>query len=106
MTEPVVTPTFTIYQEYPGRIPLAHVDAYRLEGLDEEEVALTGIDDALTRDKAAFIEWPDYIRDRLPADAIWLAIRRGPEPNLAPDLRELEFSYLEKETWLDEALSH
>ena len=102
VTELVTSPTFTIYQEYPGRVLLAHVDAYRLEGLDEEEIALTGVEEALTREKAAFIEWPDYIRDRLPADTIWLEIRRGAEP----DLRELEFSYEEKETWLDEALSH
>lgn len=101
--EAVSSPTFIFFREYPGRIPFAHVDAYRLEGLEEEEIALTGVDDALTREKAAFIEWPDFIRDRLPHNTIWLEIRRCPAGD---SLRELEFSYDEKEAWLDEALGH
>lgn len=101
--ESVSSPTFIFYREYQGRIPFAHVDAYRLEGLEEEEIALTGVDDALTREKAAFVEWPDFILDRLPASTIWLEIRRCPEDE---NQRSLEFCYEEKEAWLDEALGH
>ena len=101
--EPVTSPTFIFFREYAGRIPFAHVDAYRLEGLEEEEIALTGVDDALTREKAAFVEWPDFIRDRLPGSTVWLELRRAGED---PAFRQLAFTYDEKEAWLDEALGH
>lgn len=104
VTETVTSPTFIFFREYQGRIPFAHVDAYRLEGLEEEEIALTGVDDALTREKVAFVEWPDFIRDRLPASTVWLEIRRCPDNDTQ---RSLEFSYDDdKEAWLDEALGH
>lgn len=54
---PVTSPTFTIGQRYEGgRLPVAHLDLYRLEGLDAEDPAL--LDDYLSSDGVAFIEWP------------------------------------------------
>jgi tRNA threonylcarbamoyladenosine biosynthesis protein TsaE len=53
---PVASPTFTIGRRYSGRIPVAHLDLYRLEGLEDEEPGL--LEDYLTRDAVAFIEWP------------------------------------------------
>ena len=37
---PVTSPTFTVAQRYEGRVPVAHVDAYRLGGPDDEEAEL------------------------------------------------------------------
>ena len=56
--EPVVSPTFTIGRRYRGRVPVSHVDLYRLgeTGLASEEPGL--LDDYLTADAVAFIEWP------------------------------------------------
>jgi tRNA threonylcarbamoyladenosine biosynthesis protein TsaE len=54
---PVTSPTFTIGRRYEGRVPVAHVDLYRLAGLDEEEPGL--LDDYLTPDAIAFVEWPE-----------------------------------------------
>jgi tRNA threonylcarbamoyladenosine biosynthesis protein TsaE len=58
ITEPVTSPTFSLSQRYDGVIALIHVDAYRLNGADDEELGLLiGDDDgAIT-----VIEWPDQL---------------------------------------------
>lgn len=54
--EPVTSPTFTIGQRYGGRVPVAHLDLYRLAGLESEDPAL--LEDYLRPDTVAFVEWP------------------------------------------------
>jgi tRNA threonylcarbamoyladenosine biosynthesis protein TsaE len=55
---PVTSPTFTIGQRYEGPVPVSHLDLYRLgEGLGDEEPGL--LDDYLTPDAIAFVEWPE-----------------------------------------------
>jgi tRNA threonylcarbamoyladenosine biosynthesis protein TsaE len=55
---PVTSPTFTIGARYHGRVPVAHLDLYRLGGhLDAEDPGL--LEDYLTADAIAFVEWPD-----------------------------------------------
>jgi tRNA threonylcarbamoyladenosine biosynthesis protein TsaE len=56
VTEPVTSPTFTIGHRYRGRLPVSHLDLHRLEGLEGEEPGL--LDDYLTDDAVAFVEWP------------------------------------------------
>jgi tRNA threonylcarbamoyladenosine biosynthesis protein TsaE len=56
VTEPVTSPTFTIGQRYRGRVPVSHLDLYRLDGLQDEDPGL--LDDYLTDDAIAFVEWP------------------------------------------------
>jgi tRNA threonylcarbamoyladenosine biosynthesis protein TsaE len=57
VTEPVTSPTFTIGQRYGGgRLPVSHLDLYRLESLELEEPAL--IDDYLDPGGVALVEWP------------------------------------------------
>jgi tRNA threonylcarbamoyladenosine biosynthesis protein TsaE len=58
----VTSPTFTIGQRYAGRVPVSHVDLYRLADLDEEDPELLA--DYLGPDTIAFVEWP---RDAQPA---------------------------------------
>jgi tRNA threonylcarbamoyladenosine biosynthesis protein TsaE len=53
---PVTSPTFTIGQRYRGRHPIAHLDLYRLGGLEEEEPELLG--DYLGAESIGFVEWP------------------------------------------------
>ena len=55
--EPVTSPTFTIGQRYRGRHLVSHLDLFRLESLEGEDPGL--VDDYLTPDAIAFIEWPD-----------------------------------------------
>jgi tRNA threonylcarbamoyladenosine biosynthesis protein TsaE len=51
---PVTSPTFTIGQVYDGRVEVAHLDLYRL---DELEPGL--LEDHLTPERVAFVEWPE-----------------------------------------------
>jgi tRNA threonylcarbamoyladenosine biosynthesis protein TsaE len=58
IADPVTSPTFTIGQVYGGNgaPEVAHLDMYRLESLAGEDPAL--LDDYLTPDRIAFVEWP------------------------------------------------
>ena len=57
VTVPITSPTFTIGQRYPGRVPVAHLDLFRVGNLDAEDPAL--LDDYLGPDTISFIEWPE-----------------------------------------------
>jgi len=52
----VTSPTFTIGQRYRGRVAVSHLDLFRLESLEDEDPGL--LDDYLTPDAIAFVEWP------------------------------------------------
>jgi tRNA threonylcarbamoyladenosine biosynthesis protein TsaE len=56
VTEPVTSPTFTIGHRYRGRVPVSHLDLYRLDGMEGEDPGL--LDDYLTEDAVTFVEWP------------------------------------------------
>ncbi|MEX2106382.1 MAG: tRNA (adenosine(37)-N6)-threonylcarbamoyltransferase complex ATPase subunit type 1 TsaE [Solirubrobacterales bacterium] len=76
--EPVTSPTFTIGQRYRGgRLPVSHLDLYRLESLEGEDPAL--LDDYLDPDGVAFVEWPATGAGRLerPALQVRLAYSDG-----------------------------
>jgi tRNA threonylcarbamoyladenosine biosynthesis protein TsaE len=60
VTGPVTSPTFTIGQRYPSSPPVAHVDLFRLDGLDDEDPDLLA--DYLRPDTIAFVEWPHDIK--------------------------------------------
>ncbi|MEA2150760.1 MAG: tRNA threonylcarbamoyladenosine biosynthesis protein TsaE [Solirubrobacteraceae bacterium] len=53
----VTSPSFTIAQRYAGRVPVSHLDLYRLGDLDDEDPALLA--DELGPDRVAFVEWPE-----------------------------------------------
>jgi tRNA threonylcarbamoyladenosine biosynthesis protein TsaE len=52
----VTSPTFTIGQRYAGRVPISHLDLYRVATLSDEDPELLA--DYLGEDRVAFIEWP------------------------------------------------
>jgi tRNA threonylcarbamoyladenosine biosynthesis protein TsaE len=54
---PVSSPTFTIGRRYLGRVPVSHLDLYRLDSLEGEDPGL--LEDYLGRDTIAFVEWPE-----------------------------------------------
>jgi tRNA threonylcarbamoyladenosine biosynthesis protein TsaE len=71
VTEQVVSPTFTIGRRYRGRVPVSHLDLYRLDGLEGEDPGL--LDDYLTPDAIGFIEWPAAARAELDREGIRVA---------------------------------
>ena len=60
----VSSPTFTIMKVYQGRLPLYHIDAYRLEGINQD----LGFEDQLDEKAVCVIEWPEYIEEILPEE--------------------------------------
>ena len=73
-TERVTSPTFTLVNEYPGRIPLFHFDVYRLSGSDA--LYDIGWDDYLDRGGVCAVEWSENIADALPEDTVFVRLRR------------------------------
>jgi tRNA threonylcarbamoyladenosine biosynthesis protein TsaE len=70
---PVTSPTFTIGQVYAGReAEIAHVDLYRLRSLEGEDPAL--LDDYLTPERIAFVEWPGVAGEAIPRVAARVTI--------------------------------
>lgn len=68
VADAVTSPTFVLMNEYPGALPLLHLDAYRLEGLEWDELRDAGVEDFLARtDAVRVVEWPQMIATWLPA---------------------------------------
>ncbi len=68
----ITSPTFCLISEYYGKMPLYHMDVYRLEGGDD--FVNLGTDDMLYGDGVSIIEWSEKIMDELPKKTIILKI--------------------------------
>ena len=85
ITEPVVSPTFTVVREYDAPLPLVHVDVYRLDHL--QELHDLGFDDLVGSDAVTGVEWGDRGSARLPADRLDVHL----EPGADDDHRSVSF---------------
>lgn len=85
VTEAVTSPTFTIGQTYAGRVPVSHLDLYRLDDLGAEDPAL--LEDYLHPEAIAFVEWPGIAEPSLERVARRVEIRHA-----GGDEREVEVS--------------
>ena len=68
ISEPVTSPTFTIISEYYGRLPLYHIDVYRLNS--PEDFLDLGVEEMLYGQGSCSIEWSEKIMSELPARTI------------------------------------
>lgn len=75
----VSSPTYALVHEYPGPLPLAHFDMYRVAGLDDLES--TGFYDYLEQPCAMAIEWSENIEDALPEGCIRVTLSYGEGEN-------------------------
>lgn len=85
--EQVVSPTFTIIQEYrDGRIPFYHFDVYRIE--DPNEMYEVGFEDYFYGDGVCMIEWAELIRELLPEKHVHITVEKQVERG--PDYRRIK----------------
>lgn len=72
ISDTITSPTFCLISEYYGKMPLYHMDVYRLEG--GEDFVNLGTDDMIYGDGVSIIEWSEKIMDELPKHTIILKI--------------------------------
>lgn len=73
--EHLTSPTFTIVNEYDGRIKLYHFDVYRINNPDE--LYWIGFEEYIYGDAVCVIEWAELIADTLPKEKIWIEINKN-----------------------------
>lgn len=64
VTETVTSPSFILMAEYRGRLPLFHIDPYRLASADDALAG--GLIDERQREGVTLVEWPERLGDALP----------------------------------------
>lgn len=72
--EQITSPTFTIINEYAGKIPLYHFDVYRISSL--EEMDDTAYEDYFFGEGICVIEWAEMIKELIPDCAFWITIEK------------------------------
>jgi tRNA threonylcarbamoyladenosine biosynthesis protein TsaE len=79
VTSGATSPTFVLVNEYRGRLPVHHVDAYRTPSL--AELLDLGVEEMMDGDGVTVIEWADRLEPVLPARAVRVRIAGvGDEP--------------------------
>ncbi len=78
----ITSPTFILLQTYEGRLPLYHIDLYRIE--KEGEMEPLGLEEFLEGDGVSAVEWADKGFNTLPSNRLTITFRYAGE-----DQREL-----------------
>lgn len=105
VTRTVNSPTFTIIKEYTdGKLPLYHMDVYRLEESDED----LGFDEYFHGDGISVVEWAQFIEDMLPAELLKIKITYENDTERKIILEPVGTRYLDlcKELFSNESISN
>ncbi len=79
VTETITSPSFILMAEYEGRLPLFHIDPYRLASA--EDALAGGLIDERQATGVTLVEWPERLGDALPLDRLDVRIDgTGDEP--------------------------
>ncbi len=74
----VQSPTFSLIHEYPGKVSLYHIDAYRLH--NPQEALEFGLEEYLYSNGICLIEWPERIESLLPNEC-WVVEMKHVDKN-------------------------
>jgi tRNA threonylcarbamoyladenosine biosynthesis protein TsaE len=79
VADTIISPSFILMAEYAGRLPLFHIDPYRLTGA--EDALAGGLVDERQAEGVTLVEWPERLGEALPADRLDVRIDgAGDEP--------------------------
>ena len=79
VTDTIASPSFVLMSEYEGRLPLFHIDPYRL--VSAEDALAGGLIDERQATGVTLVEWPERLGDALPVDRLDVRIDgTGDEP--------------------------
>lgn len=85
----ITSPTFTIVNEYDGRLKLYHFDVYRVN--DPDEIAAIGFDEYIFGDGISIIEWANYIEELIPEESLTINIEKL--PHMGETYRKITITY-------------
>lgn len=88
----ITSPTFTIVNEYMGRLILYHFDVYRVN--DPDEIAAIGFDEYIFGNGVSVIEWANYIEELIPPNNLTINIEKLTE--YGDDFRKINIQYTDK----------
>jgi tRNA threonylcarbamoyladenosine biosynthesis protein TsaE len=74
---PVTSPSYTLVHEYPGPVPLFHLDFYRLTR--KESVLELGVEEYFDGGGVSAVEWAEKFAELFGPETIWVKIERNAE---------------------------
>lgn len=74
MDKYITSPTFTIINEYQGRLNLYHFDVYRISAI--EEMDDTGYEDYFFGNGVCLVEWAELVKEVIPKEAVWITVEK------------------------------
>ena len=100
---PVTSPTYTIVQEYAGRVPVAHVDVYRLDRM--QELYDLGYEELVDDARVTMIEWGDVVAHAFPPDHLLVHIEPVPGGDVRHIVLEFRGRWQSRRASIERALS-